>query len=415
MFLNIMHDQPVRLLCGCCMLGAGSRLLSRLKRVTTTVGVDNIFPRARLYCEDTQSRRKPQGGGRMLRNWNDVFKYNSWDNVVWDDAQEAAAKSKVEENSEVMMTPEEIKKLDQEAAAHWDAFYDIHQNRFFKDRNWLFTEFPELAQTYCVPSNSSEVSSISESQCEEKLSEVKNTINDTKAERTSVSEEDVKPSGSVAVDGEVINQSLVNDSDESFPGERAKLRILEVGCGVGNTIFPILKTNNSKEIFVYGCDFSSQAVDIVKASEDYEKDRCFAFVCDIAGDEWNAPFPEGSLDLIVCIFVLSAVHPDKFSLVAQKMASYLRPGGMILFRDYGRYDLAQLRFKKGRCLSENFYARGDGTRCYFFTQDEIRQLMMSAGLEEVQNLVDRRLQVNRGKRLTMYRVWVQAKYCKPLQ
>ncbi|XP_064080790.1 tRNA N(3)-methylcytidine methyltransferase METTL2-like isoform X2 [Macrobrachium nipponense] len=361
------------------------------------------------------AEKRPQFGTRFLLDKKNVFEHNAWDNVVWDDAQEAAAKSKVEENSEVMMTPEEIKKLDQEAAAHWDAFYDIHQNRFFKDRNWLFTEFPELAQTYCVPSNSSEVSSISESQCEEKLSEVKNTINDTKAERTSVSEEDVKPSGSVAVDGEVINQSLVNDSDESFPGERAKLRILEVGCGVGNTIFPILKTNNSKEIFVYGCDFSSQAVDIVKASEDYEKDRCFAFVCDIAGDEWNAPFPEGSLDLIVCIFVLSAVHPDKFSLVAQKMASYLRPGGMILFRDYGRYDLAQLRFKKGRCLSENFYARGDGTRCYFFTQDEIRQLMMSAGLEEVQNLVDRRLQVNRGKRLTMYRVWVQAKYCKPLQ
>jgi len=59
---------------------------------------------------------------------------------------------------------------------NWDAFYSQHKAKFFKDRQWLFTEFNELCYN------------------------MKNCLND----------------------GNCLN-------------------IFEVGCGVGNTVFPLLK------------------------------------------------------------------------------------------------------------------------------------------------------------------------------
>ncbi|XP_071803189.1 tRNA N(3)-cytidine methyltransferase METTL2-like isoform X1 [Asterias amurensis] len=384
----------------------------------------------------------------------DGVHHKLWDNVVWSEEQMQDAQKKVEANSSEFMNQEQQEKLQKEADNQWDGFYSQHQNRFFKDRHWLFTEFPELAKTSATTSQDEPVQTApdakptilnSDPSSEESVSPLRNSESVAKENEGAASSSGAKancepvPLSQIACrstkEGVIqdsqngvngvdcsVNERTCGDptnpldvaNSERFPGWDARTRILEVGCGVGNTIFPILQSNIDPGLFVYGCDFSSVAIDIVKQHPDFNPQRCHAFVYDVTDSDAALPFPEGSLDTIILIFVLSAIHPEKMQKSINKLARCLKPGGLILLRDYGRYDLAQLRFKKGRCLSDHFYARGDGTLVYFFTQDELRTLFTKAGLHEVQNIVDHRLQVNRGRQLTMYRVWMQCKYRKPL-
>ncbi|XP_028738535.1 tRNA N(3)-methylcytidine methyltransferase METTL2A [Peromyscus leucopus] len=361
---------------------------------------------------ETQDGKRRQFGNRFLSDPARVFHYNAWDNVEWSEEQAAAAERKVQENSSQRVCPE--KQVDYEVNAHkyWNDFYKIHENGFFKDRHWLFTEFPELAPNHNhltdlpLERQKSEVSKCGSSQDGPGLITEQHGCSCT----SQGCETQLPP-----VEETVIQKlgHLEMCADE-FPGSSATYRILEVGCGVGNTVFPILQTNNDPNLFVYCCDFSATAVELVRTNPEYDPSRCFAFVHDLCNEDQSYPVPDHSLDVIVLIFVLSAIVPDKMQKAINRLSRLLKPGGMMLLRDYGRYDMAQLRFKKGQCLSGNFYVRGDGTRVYFFTQDELHALFTAAGLEKVQNLVDRRLQVNRGKQLTMYRVWIQCKYSKPL-
>lgn len=160
--------------------------------------------------------------------------------MEWDETQEKDAQNKVRANSQIKFASDVIEKYEKEADKYWNAFYDIHTNRFFKDRHWLFTEFPELT------------------------------------------------------------------GDNEKPQT-----IFEIGCGVGNTVFPILKYSTNKNLFIYGSDFSPKAINVLKSSEEYDEKRCKAFVLDATEEKWEVPFEENSIDIIILIFVLSAINPTK--------------------------------------------------------------------------------------------------------
>ncbi|CAK8689335.1 unnamed protein product [Clavelina lepadiformis] len=189
-----------------------------------------------------------------------------------------------------------------------------------------------------------------------------------------------------------------------------KITLLEAGCGVGNAIFPLL--DEMQNLFVYACDFSPRAVEFVKENRKYNPDKCFAFQCDLTAHQLNNDIPEASIDIATLIFVLSAIHPDKFLLVLQNIHKVLKPGGHLLFRDYGLYDWAMLRFNPGSKISENFYVRQDGTRAYYFEKEQMKALMEEVGFNIISNDFVRRETVNKKKELTVPRVFLQGKYTK---
>ncbi|XP_036395620.1 tRNA N(3)-methylcytidine methyltransferase METTL6 [Megalops cyprinoides] len=192
-----------------------------------------------------------------------------------------------------------------------------------------------------------------------------------------------------------------------------KLFLLEAGCGVGNCIFPLLEEDTN--IFVYACDFSPRAVEFVKQNPLYCSERCKAFQCDLTKDDLRDSVPAESVDVVTLIFVLSAIHPDKMQMVLNNIYRVLKPGGIVLFRDYGLYDHAMLRFKSASKLGENFYMRQDGTRSFFFSTEMLMDLFTGAGFQSLVNEYVMRETVNRKEGLCVPRVFVQSKFRKPDQ
>eukprot|EP00043_Microstomoeca_roanoka_P005604 m.56842 g.56842 ORF g.56842 m.56842 type:complete len:358 (-) comp13035_c1_seq3:300-1373(-) len=325
-----------------------------------------------LASSSDSDDKRPRFGSRYLQAQADVFAFNAWDDVQSTPEQEEEAQRLVQYHREHPVPAEEIEQYNRDPGAYWEKFYSTHENKFFKDRRWLFTEFPELMRP-----------------CDEwPTADQEPHVLSTK------------------------QTSSPFNSERWEASKSSRVRVLEVGCGAGNTVFPLVDNNPDNAFFVYACDYAPTAVELVKGHEKYNADRCHAFVCNIATDEIG--LPDESLDAIILIFVLSALHPDEMAAAVTKLVKCLKPGGALILRDYGRHDLAQLRLKKGRYLQENFYIRGDGTRVYFYEQDEVRRLMEEHGLMEEQNKFDRRLIVNRAKRVTMQRVWLQCKYRKPM-
>lgn len=297
-----------------------------------------VFP---MNHTDSLNKMKKPFRSRYLTDKDDIYSYNAWDNVEWDEEQE---KSAIEKIKQQMLDPVIDKKRYMiNPSFFWNTFYKNHKTRFFKNRNWLLHEFPQI--TDCI----------------------------------------------------------LSDSGKKY--------ILEIGCGVGNTLFPILLQNKNPLLIIHGVDYSKNAIEILKKSNLFCGDNIRASIWDMANP--NGEFPEGAtdVDIVILIFTFSSLSPDQWDIAICNIYKMLKPNGIILFRDYGRWDMTQLRFKGKRFLEDNFYVRGDGTRVYFFALEQMQEIFGKLFKIEY-NELDKRLLVNRTSMQKMFRVWIQGIFRK---
>lgn len=256
-------------------------------------------------------------------------------------------KAKLEAQNARLVSDFHAMKLEKEAKKNWDLFYKRNTTKFFKDRHWSTREFQEL-----------------------------------------------------------LGETKVSQGEKSFGR-----KLLEIGCGVGNLIFPLIE-DKINDYFIYGLDFSPRAIEIVKQNPLYSEEYMKAFACDITNDDVFETIESESLDLITLIFVLSAIHPDKFPKVVENLKKLLKPGGMVLFRDYGLHDMAQLRFKSGSKIADKLYVRQDGTRSYYFTTEETQEMFEKVGFTVVTNEYIHRRTINLKEGVDVPRIFVQGKFRK---
>lgn len=358
-----------------------------------------------------------------------------WCEDEWDETKEIRALERIKLQQKREVKPFFIQKYEKEAAAYWDKFYKRNTTNFYQDRHYLLQVFPELDTntngfsriSTNSSSTSSTISSIEgydttnlERNC---LGECYNSTNFAEGEDkiftkessiTRKSEEFIADSERLREDKE-DNKSMYYAQDKTERYNENVTIMIELGCGVGNAVFPLLES--SPNLFVYALDFSKTAIEtFVKNDTRYLnrfRNRMEAFVHDATNPEWPDAVAKTGAHYVLCQFALSAIDPIHFSTIAKTLHKILMPGGRVLIRDYGRYDEAQLRFKPGCLLKDNFYVRQDGTRAYYFTTEDLRRMFCNEGFLEIENKYIRRQYANRKNTTARYRSWVHSKFEKP--
>ena len=210
-----------------------------------------------------------------------------------------------------------------------------------------------------------------------------------------------------------FEKDLILTSDDETSSSRdgdddALLRkeVLEIGVGVGNALFPLLRANPNGLRF-HAADVSETAIEQLKLHEEYDETKIVnAFVVNagekgcFGGGDYREEEEEGgrggsqvsikdeSFDVVLMCFFLSALTDEEIRNCLTEVRRVLRKGGVALVRDYAdddaKNDLSEFYPGKKVVMEEEreAYRRKDGTLARFFSERQMMEMFTRVGFKK---------------------------------
>jgi len=205
-------------------------------------------------------------------------------------------------------------------ADDWETFHAKTHGRFFKPRMFLLLEFPCL--THLKPGELHPSSMPG-------------------ADRLAQGATDtVHLQAAAAASSEPPKTRMSQAVSPAAPAPPPLPAVWEVGCGAGSNVLPLLH-HTEHPIMVFASDYSAAAVHALQEHEQFDAQRCPAFVLDVVKNNLQdgnqvacLQYPCG-VQAVTATFLLSAIHPSEQPSAMRNMSDSLAPGGLLCFRDYG--------------------------------------------------------------------------------
>lgn len=190
------------------------------------------------------------------------------------------------------------------------------------------------------------------------------------------------------------------------------LRVLEVGCGTGSAAIALLRGN--PHAIVHATDPCPAAVDqtvVAVASTGLSARLTTALQDTPVTPAAGLPQPA---DVAMILFTLSAVPGDGDIALVRAAAQAVKPGGVVLVRDYGLYDTRHVNDARkatlldaGGARAHQFqYLRPGGMHRRYYSLEAISELAAACELDVVENRYLCVCLRNAKRALTMNRVYV---------